>query len=722
MKFISWNVNGLRACVNKGFMDSFHALDADFFCLQETKLQEGQINLDLPGYHQYWCYAEKKGYSGTAIFTKYQPESVTYGIGVPELDTEGRVICLEYPEFYLVTCYTPNAQRGLARIDHRLRWEEAFRCYLQKLDNQKPVILCGDLNVAHKEIDLKNPSSNRGNAGFSDQERDAFTKLLDTGFTDSFRHLYPDKTGAYSWWSYMFNARANNAGWRIDYFVVSDRIASQIYDATIHPDVLGSDHCPVGLDLDITCNGSLPIPTPTFNSQTDATKEADVDSPVGFFHIRSLLCGLLLLAGLLCIPIALFYGMSPPKQQRNTPPATTTIIHEIIDRTGNIQWTMDILLQPRFAPPLSHRLTSDNESWNLFGGEEHIISLQNMTFCIQLVFDPTQSYTPETAPNILSTYGNLESSHLEPHSVSHCYYWEDGRILGCFLFGTILKPISLTVLASDESRSEQPKTINIEPLFDAPLIGEIINYPSSIELRHNPFSSYLGNQFSLIYESQTWYATELHKHLDTLTWKPNFFIQIAFPYADFTVDNHPRVFVVYAPDDTIPEDQDFQYEIVYYHTNGNRIEGAFIFGYSTMHCSKSISVSYTDYYGMSHRSYGTIIIDPDYTSMTTADLAHSLRYSQELSYCISLGLDANLHDLLENSQAFHELLQRPDALDTILYVNGYSEPGTNFDVLLKTDCFQHMMTQEQIEEFHQQVDREGPLYYPTINPAWPSRT
>ena len=249
MKFISWNVNGLRACMTKGFMDSFLNLDADFFCLQETKLQAGQIEMDLPGYHQYWCYAEKKGYSGTAIFARKEAISVSYGVGIAELDTEGRVITLEYEDFYLVTCYTPNAQRGLARIDHRLRWEEAFRTYLKDLDSRKAVILCGDLNVAHNEIDLKNPNSNRGNAGFSDQERSAFSALLDSGFTDSFRHLYPEVTGAYSWWSYMFNARANNAGWRIDYFVVSNRLVDSIQDATTHPDIMGSDHCPVGLEL-----------------------------------------------------------------------------------------------------------------------------------------------------------------------------------------------------------------------------------------------------------------------------------------------------------------------------------------------------------------------------------------------------------------------------------------------------------------------------------------
>ena len=251
MKCISWNVNGLRACVTKGFQDYFDRMNADFFCLQETKLQEGQIDLPLPGYKQFWNYAQKKGYSGTAIFAKEQPLSVTYGVGVEELDTEGRLITLEYPDFYLVTCYTPNAQQGLARIDHRLKWDEAFRNYLCALDQKKPVIACGDLNVAHQEIDLKNPASNRGNAGFSDEERESFGKLLEAGFTDTFRHLNPDATGIYSWWSYRFNARKNNAGWRIDYFIVSNRIADKIAATPIYTDVLGSDHCPVGLELSL---------------------------------------------------------------------------------------------------------------------------------------------------------------------------------------------------------------------------------------------------------------------------------------------------------------------------------------------------------------------------------------------------------------------------------------------------------------------------------------
>lgn len=249
MKFVSWNVNGLRACLQKGFEDYFFRSNADFFCLQETKLQAGQVAFHPDGYHQYWNYAEKKGYSGTAIFTKVPPINVYYGMGIPEMDTEGRLITLEYADFYLVTCYTPNAQRELARIAHRLAWEAAFCSYVTDLDQKKPVVICGDLNVAHNEIDLKNPKTNRGNAGFSDEERSAFSALLSCGFTDTFRHLYPDLTSAYSWWSYMYNARKNNAGWRIDYFLVSDRMKEDIIDAGIDSQVMGSDHCPVWLTL-----------------------------------------------------------------------------------------------------------------------------------------------------------------------------------------------------------------------------------------------------------------------------------------------------------------------------------------------------------------------------------------------------------------------------------------------------------------------------------------
>jgi len=247
MKFISWNVNGLRACVQKGFLDYFKEVDADIFCIQESKLQEGQIDLPLEGYHQYWNYAEKKGYSGTAIFTRIEPINVNYGINKEEHDKEGRVITLEYEDFYMVTVYTPNAQEKLARLDYRMEWEDAFRSYLNALDMIKPVILCGDLNVAHQEIDLKNPKSNRKNAGFTDEERNKFTELLGAGFIDTFRYFYPDIEQAYSWWSYRFKAREKNAGWRIDYFCTSDKLKDSLVSVKIHSEILGSDHCPVEL-------------------------------------------------------------------------------------------------------------------------------------------------------------------------------------------------------------------------------------------------------------------------------------------------------------------------------------------------------------------------------------------------------------------------------------------------------------------------------------------
>lgn len=247
MKLISWNVNGIRACVQKGFLDFFKEVDADMFCIQESKLQEGQIMLELEGYHQYWNYAMKKGYSGTAIFTKVKPISVQYGINIEEHDQEGRVITLEFEDFYLVNVYTPNSKEKLARLDYRMQWEDDFRSFLKALDELKPVILCGDLNVAHKEIDLKNPNSNRKNAGFTDEERGKFTTFLESGFIDTYRYFYPDKEGAYSWWTYRFNARANNAGWRIDYFCASEKLKDRLVDATIHSEVLGSDHCPVEL-------------------------------------------------------------------------------------------------------------------------------------------------------------------------------------------------------------------------------------------------------------------------------------------------------------------------------------------------------------------------------------------------------------------------------------------------------------------------------------------
>lgn len=250
-KLISWNVNGIRVCAGKGFMDFFNSIDADIFCIQESKMQEGQLTLDMPGYYQYWNYADKKGYSGTAIFTKEKSLSETKGIGIDEHDHEGRVITLEYENFYMVTVYTPNSQNELARLDYRMKWEDDFRAYLKKLEENKPVIVCGDMNVAHNEIDLKNPKTNRKNAGFTDEEREKMTVLLDDGFIDTFRYFYPDQENIYSWWSYRFKAREKNAGWRIDYFLTSESLKDKLIDAKIHTDIMGSDHCPVELDIDM---------------------------------------------------------------------------------------------------------------------------------------------------------------------------------------------------------------------------------------------------------------------------------------------------------------------------------------------------------------------------------------------------------------------------------------------------------------------------------------
>lgn len=435
MKFISWNVNGLRACVNKGFLDSFYQLDADFFCLQETKLQEGQIDLDLPGYHQYWCYAQKKGYSGTAIFTKHTPLSVSYGLGVEELDTEGRLITLEYREFYLVTCYTPNAQRGLARIEHRLNWEQALQDYLIRLDAKKPVIYCGDLNVAHKEIDLKNPGSNRGNAGFSDEERNAFSQLLDKGFTDSFRHLYPDVTGAYSWWSYMFNARQNNAGWRIDYFVVSNRLTDRIFDATIHPDIQGSDHCPVGLDLNVTCNGSIWSP----ETQKPVNAEgADKESPVGAFSFL-VKCSLSLVAAIVLIGAVLYIRDRPTIPDENQP--TTNAPYS--DLIGDVRYPDGEL---ELVDGSSGYFRCGLEIWQPV---EPLVNLDSFerkpTFWAVVHFSEDTSFTADKLPELQYRNRFGDMYFHEPYLTHQFFYGANNSVAGFLLLGDVPQNISTSL-------------------------------------------------------------------------------------------------------------------------------------------------------------------------------------------------------------------------------------------------------------------------------------
>ena len=444
MKFISWNVNGLRACVGKGFMDRFYELDADFFCLQETKLQEGQIQLELPGYYQYWCYAQKKGYSGTAVFTKHEPLSVAYGLGIEELDTEGRLITLEYQEFYLVTCYTPNAQRELARIDHRMKWEEALREYLAALDSRKPVIYCGDLNVAHQEIDLKNPASNRGNAGFSDQERNAFTQLLSSGFTDSFRYLYPDVTGAYSWWSYMFNARKNNAGWRIDYFVVSDRLASAIADAMIHPDIMGSDHCPVGLDLNTTCNGSIWFPE-TEVSQNATGADRETSGGTFFFMMKS---GIALMSVLAILIIGLWGYNHWFPDGTDEGLQYGALIAEISYPSERLTLAED---------ELPYYFSCGSQNWTAV---EPVVDLNQYqrppTFCAVVTFRESEHFTPEHLPqlqyprDLKNRFGYMY--FYEPYLTHQFFYGDDGEVAGFLLIGDVPEDMTATIIVQDVSR------------------------------------------------------------------------------------------------------------------------------------------------------------------------------------------------------------------------------------------------------------------------------
>ena len=718
MRFVSWNVNGLRACVNKGFLDAFRELDADFFCLQETKLQEGQIDLDLPGYHQYWCSAEKKGYSGTAIFTKYEPKSVTYGLGIPELDTEGRVICLEYPEFYLVTCYTPNAQRGLARIDHRLRWEEAFRSYLKELDAKKPVIICGDLNVAHKEIDLKNPGSNRGNAGFSDEERSAFSTLLDSGFTDTFRHLYPDKTGAYSWWSYMFNARANNAGWRIDYFLVSDRLKDQIYDATIHPDILGSDHCPVGLDLDTTCNGAIPIPTPTY-PDSPTTKEADEGSPVGSFRIWSRVAVLAILVLLITTSVTMLIRVpeaptpettTATQPQDTAPPVSPApLIHNIIDRTGTISLQTvpySIQLTSSGYVPYYFQFSNGPQSWTLYSPSLNMFTALNATYHIQIEFDPERSFTSEDKPEItVFDLDNALSSTLKPISVPYCYYYEGDRIAGCFVFDSSIDPTSICVIAKYRDQEDTTDSIKTFPVVPSPPVTEMIVHPAIFDIEINYAISSLDHQISFVSEDQKLYIHQGPDRPDQNKWQPNFFIQVCFPNVDYTTQDHPIVEAEYLPQYLMPDGEDVELDIQYYFDEYDRIGGAFVYGYTSMDIDLKITTSFTDHRGKLSRDQRTVSISPDFTYMKTHDLAQSLLYSNELSHYICSGAEDYLNEMLQNSPALQELLSREDAIRCILNVNSYVSYGTSFDTLLTLDYFQAMMTDEEKDIFGQQKDR-----------------
>lgn len=700
MKFVSWNVNGLRACMNKGFLDSFYQLDADFFCLQETKLQAGQIDLDLPGYEQFWCYAEKKGYSGTAIFTKHHPLSVSYGLGVEELDTEGRLITLEYPEFFLVTCYTPNAQRGLARIDHRLKWEDAFRAYLTELDQKKPVILCGDLNVAHKEIDLKNPASNRGSAGFSDEERNAFSQLLDSGFTDSFRYLYPDVTGAYSWWSYMFNARANNAGWRIDYFVVSDRLQKEIHDATIHPDVMGSDHCPVGLDLNITCNGGIWSPETQRPENKDA-KKADGVSPAGLI-LKLCITAVFLLAAL--IPAYRFFHprSEPTTPQTTTLPSTTgNLIQQITDRTGTVS------LAYRTSDPTSSHMeevvTGRTNEWILVdkqivcssqppqtddNGTTLLIFPFKYTFFVQVEFTDLPA---GSVPNI-----EVEASYSGDVTVVLSYYLDEkGAVDGCFLYGYAAEPFDLQITATHQGTSHTAGPFTVY----ATLFSEVIDHKGDITAQYTPSVLSSGQEVLFSNGTESW---RMHTTYYDLIY-PNYCFQIRYPEGcKFTPSDHPRIMVGLSG----WKQPEYDYTKAakytnYYDSNGN-IAGFFVFGYITTAQDLQVNIIYKE------TAFTSILhAEPHFETMATDQLVRALRFSDEVTHYCKAG---NINQLIVEYPGMRELLRREEnIIRCMLDVNADYNPGSSFDILLASDYFQALMSDEEKEEFLDQLDRE--IYY-----------
>ena len=514
MKLISWNVNGLRACIQKGFLDFFQQADADFFCLQETKLSEGQMTLSLPGYHQYWCYADKKGYSGTAIFTKHKPLSVTYGIGVEELDNEGRVITLEYPEFYLVNCYTPNAQRGLARLDYRMKWDESYRTYIVKLDAVKPVILCGDLNVAHKDIDLKNPSSNRQNAGFSLEERESFSKTLSLGFTDTFRHLHPDITGVYTWWSYMYHARENNAGWRIDYFLVSNRIRDRIYSTPIYSDVLGSDHCPVGLELDISCNGSIWHESTQGDAQVVSSDSKPKRTAV---KVISLILALVLLLG-----IGTYFAGNFPKPYEKY--LTIYTYDQPLEMVNNID---------SFSSGWSVAIKDEDTIWpinymfdllmDISDSPTPPVSIENGNFWLRLELTEEALQMNRWSLSVNPASGQICDSNFRFYS----YYLGSDRnqVNGWFIYGSIPQKTKLDLTLRNEE-AELNFQLSVTPVkldpaiqdannqFTESLVNKIVNDEEIYSLLRNAVSTEESAEYYRIAVSENAYLAELETRFD----------------------------------------------------------------------------------------------------------------------------------------------------------------------------------------------------------------
>ncbi len=705
MKFVSWNVNGLRACVTKGFLDVFKEMDADFFCLQETKLQEGQISLDLPGYHQFWCSAQKKGYSGTAIFTRHQPMNVTYGLGIEELDTEGRLITLEYPEFYLVTCYTPNAQRGLARIDHRLKWEAAFRTYLKELDCKKPVILCGDLNVAHQEIDLKNPGSNRGNAGFSDEERDAFSQLLSSGFTDTFRHLYPNKTGAYSWWSYMFNARQNNAGWRIDYFVVSDRLRDSIHDATIHPDVMGSDHCPVGLDLNITCNGGIRIPTPDFtNTENEQEAGGDPTGPAHFWRPIAItaLALAILIAAACFLPRKTSNHPSPssPVIQTIPEPVLTdeNLVASIYDCTGEVEYRLSHLpsMSPGYQEVIQHYY--NNQLWHLeapsMGG---ILVTGTPVSYLRVDFHPTYPFTNDDAPAVTVIYppGDL---------IVTCqvvYYYNGDRVAGCFILGYSEEKMDLSFTVEYKGLTHQCCYGNWGPKEQPDIFDELEFFEDRVEVIRIPGENLLAEpSFQFVHGETRWEMDQAYSHSDGLgsTWFPNFFVRISFDSKQGYYDRDFSGGGLTFDDMELPDER--KIGTMYYLNKSGCIAGMFVYGYITT----GMDVGVTMYLNMVPYNISDSLnfhVEPNFSLMTTQELVTTLNHStalQSLSPLSSWRPEYTLDDFI-GMEGPQYLLSQPDCIDVMIDIHEKNTRNQRLPLLLNHAKFQDMMTKEQAQRW-----------------------
>ena len=697
MKFVSWNVNGLRACVTKGFLDVFKEMDADFFCLQETKLQEGQISLDLPGYHQFWCSAQKKGYSGTAIFTRHQPMSVSYGLGIEELDTEGRLITLEYPEFFLVTCYTPNAQRGLARIDHRMRWEQAFRAYLKSLDSRKPVILCGDLNVAHQEIDLKNPGSNRGNAGFSDQERDAFAKLLDSGFTDTFRHLYPNKTGAYSWWSYMFNARQNNAGWRIDYFVVSNRLGDAIHDATIHPDVMGSDHCPVGLDLNITCNGGIRIPTPDFTN-TENEQEAGGD-PTGPAHIWKPIAITALALAVLVTAVWFLFPEQDPSPSRVSQTVTlptlteSNLIASMIDYTDYVRYTVSDYFSQDGSLHECIIHNSTGQYWDLGRYSLlHDLNERAPVSYLQVAFHKQYPFTKDDPPvvTILQAPGDMI---LNFRSV---YYYEGDRVAGCFILGYVEEKMDISFTVEYNGLVHQGYYHNWGPKEQPDIFDEVEFFEDRVEVIRIPGENLLAEpSFQFVHGDTCWDMDQAYSLSDGLgsTWFPNFFVKISF---NTEGSFHGKGLTL--NDVELPDEQ--KIGSMFYLDESGSIAGMFVYGYITT----GTDVGVTTYLNMVPYNISdslTFHVEPNFSLMTTQELVTTLNNStalQALSPLSSWRPDYTLDDFV-GMEGPQYLLFQPDCIDVMMDTYEKNTRNYRLPLLLGHPKFSSLMTEEQAQRW-----------------------